>query len=267
VKCLEKYISNNLSYKLYFLWWLFIMIVVDAVWEKRNLGINCKEITLSEDDDPVAIYNFLSQILSEYIVVKIPPGLSSISLSIQEIGYKFIEVITSCYHPAELPNVTLQQSRIIQAVTCSPMNAADKNLLFTKISAGLFVSDRVYLDPFFSNDQANSRYIGWIEDELLKGSILFKLSYREKAIGFFNLRMLNDDICNASLGGIYPEYQNIGFGFCLNYYEIVEGIKMRSKKIYSSFSTNNKGAFSLHLAMSYILSEQFYVFIKHNTKA
>jgi hypothetical protein len=243
------------------------MIVVDAVWEKRNLGISCQEITLTEDDDPASFLKFLSQSSSEYIVVKIPPGLSSIFLVIQDIGYKFIEVITSCYHPAELPKVTSQQSRIIQSVTCFPMDGADKNLLFTKISTGLFISDRISLDPFFSHDQANSRYIGWIEDELLKGSILFKLSYQEKAIGFFNLRMLSNDVCNASLGGIYPEYQNIGFGFCLNYYEIVEGIKMRSKKIYSSFSTNNKGAFSLHLAMSYILDEQFYVFIKHNSKA
>ena len=47
-----------------------------------------------------------------------------------------------------------------------------------EISNGLFDSDRIYIDPFFSKEKAAQRYINWTEDELKRGTEFIKYIYK-----------------------------------------------------------------------------------------
>ena len=155
------------------------------------------------------------------------------------------------------------EKKMVNAVSCQNMSQEDLVYLFTQIQAGLLRDDRVSLDQGFTREQSNNRYIGWIKDEIAKGATFFQLTYRGKRLGFFNLRQLVGGIFSANIGGIYVEFQKAGFGFCLNYFEILEGVKRNAKKIVTSFSSNNRGASAIHFKIGYTLDSQFYVFTKH----
>ena len=240
------------------------MKIIDAVWEKRNLGVNCVEVTIEKSDLLENCGDKLLSINSEYTVIKIPTYKLDFSLLLQSNGYTMIELITTCYHKGVLPEVPSIYNRILKAVSCGIMNVEEKGVLYNKISEGMFDDDRVSLDPEFSSKQSSDRYIGWISDEIRQGSVLYKLIYKNNVCGFFTLADKENGHFYSSLGGIYPEFQGAGMGVCMNYHEISEAIKSNAKRIYTSFSNNNRGAYSVHLMMSYVLKEQFYVYIKHN---
>lgn len=52
--------------------------------------------------------------------------------------------------------------------------------------------ERVFLDPFFSKEQARNRYINWVMGEAKRGTELLKYVYKGKNIGFFGLREQRD---------------------------------------------------------------------------
>lgn len=54
------------------------MRIVDAVWEKRNLGVDTVEIALDEDDD-VNVFEEINTLKQPYQVLKIPNGRIDIS--------------------------------------------------------------------------------------------------------------------------------------------------------------------------------------------
>lgn len=239
------------------------MKVINAVWEKRNLGVDCNEITIELADTVESISDLLREAETEYTVVKMPVASVDILLYLQTQGYQFIEAMTSCYHGPESANVNRIQKRLIDSLSYEIMNEDDLNYMFSEIKKGLFKTDRIALDPYFSIQQANNRYIGWIGDELEKGAMCYKLKYKEDAVGFFTFKQVNENTYFPFLGAVYEKYEKSGFGIALNYFEIEEGIRRGAKRIHSAFSTNNRGATGVHLSMGYVLQEQSYVLIKH----
>ncbi|MCH4154354.1 MAG: hypothetical protein LKF32_06905 [Mageeibacillus sp.] len=59
------------------------MRIVDAVWEKRNLGVDTVEIALDEDDD-VNVFEEINTLKQPYQVLKIPNGRIDISSAAQK---------------------------------------------------------------------------------------------------------------------------------------------------------------------------------------
>ena len=47
---------------------------INAVWEKRNLGISCVELEIAEQDPIEAIEEELKKLSADYMVVKAPIG-------------------------------------------------------------------------------------------------------------------------------------------------------------------------------------------------
>lgn len=239
------------------------MKIIHAIWEQRNLGVNCYEVTVEAEDTLEMLKEKALEFETEYTIVKVPTEMVGISLYLQSVGYTFMEVIISCHHEGKLPKLTRIQQRMIDSISCEEMDNDDQERLFNEIRCGIFQDDRVSLDPYFTQEQANNRYIGWINDEITHGSQLYKLVYKGETVGFFVLRNQGNGGFFACIGGIYPNYQQFGFGLCMNYFEIYEGVKRNAKRIMSSFSTNNRGASAIHFSMGYILDLQYNVFICH----
>jgi len=239
------------------------MKIVHAIWEQRNLGVNCYEVLVERGDTPTTLQERASEYETEYTVVKVPPGMMDVSLYLQGAGYSFIELITVCHHAAALPQLTRIQRRSVDSVTCEEMDEADRDALLAHVREGMFEDDRVSLDPYFTADQANNRYLGWIGDETTQGGRLYKLVYKGGPAGFFTLRDRGGGVLVANLGGIYPDYRRHGFGLCMNYQVIAEANASDARRVVSSFSSNNRGASAIHLALGYILDSQYYVFVAH----
>ena len=143
------------------------------------------------------------------------------------------------------------------------MNEVDLLELFNEVKNNMFETDRISMDAYFTADQVSNRYIGWINDEIASGSKIYKIIYKCNSIGFFILKNRGKGIFSAVLGGIYKKYKSYGFGFCMNYFEISECIKQKGIKIFNSFSTNNKGATSVHFLMNYSIYSIYNIFVKH----
>jgi hypothetical protein len=240
------------------------MKITHAIWEMRNLGVDAYEVEVEVNDTPETLKEKSHLFKSEYTVIKVPATMMDISFYLQSQGYLFIEALTSCYHTGQLPIISSLQKRMIDSISCLEMNSSGYEYMLSEIKGGMFQDDRISIDPNFTEEQSNKRYLGWVSDELDRKSHFYELTYKNNRAGFFILRNQEPGVCLASLGGIYPNYQKYGFGLSLNYYEIYEGIRQEVRKIETSFSSNNRGASSLHLSVGYILKEQYYVFIRHN---
>ena len=241
----------------------YYLKLTHAEWEKRNMGVDCWEVLVEHDDTPEELREKAYIYETEYTVVKVPVGMMDICFHLQSAGYIFMETMTFCHREAELLTLGRIQQRIVDNVTYTEMDLADKKLLFDEIENGLFKDDRVSLDPYFTQKQANNRYIGWITDETNRGGQIYKLVYRNNDIGFFTFKVIDEKVCYPYIAGVYKNYQSFGFGFCMNYFEIKEALARNMRRINSAYSSNNRGASAIHLSMGYILNEQYYVFIKH----
>ena len=230
------------------------MKIVNAVWEKRNLGVSCNEITIEIADTINNLNESIITLESEYTVIKVPSDMYEISTNLQEKGYIFVETVINCFNSAKLPELNSIQKRIVDSISYSEMNDNDLKGLWREVENNMFETDRISMDSHFEAEQASKRYIGWIKDELMSGSKIYKLIFKENIVGFFILKENENNIFTAVLGGIYKDYKAFGFGFCMNYFEIVECIEQNGKKVLNTFSTNNRGATSMHFLMNYSIN-------------
>ena len=109
------------------------MKVVNASWEKRNLGVDCNEIEIEKKDTVEMLKKRILDFETDYTVVKVPIGMINISHFLQSCGYVFMELITNCYSKLGIPKLSPIHNRIINSVSCEEMNPNDRKELFYQI--------------------------------------------------------------------------------------------------------------------------------------
>ena len=241
------------------------MKVVHATWEQRNLGVDCHEITIEPEDSADVMAQGLREHETQYMVVRLPVGRMDLLFRAQELGYRFIETMTYCYHTGANFNLNTIQQRIVERISWRPMDEAGQAAMFAEIRQGMFSTDRVSLDPQFSSDQANQRYVYWIQDELARGGRVYQVLYGDRDLGFFTLKRQSADVEFAFLSGTYTAFRTSGLGFTCHYCEVVEGLRSGAKRVMTSYSSNNRGAAAVHLSMGHVLHQQCYMLVKHGS--
>lgn len=241
------------------------MELINAHWEKRNLGVTCVEADVGDNETPEQISAALAGVQAQYVVVKLPVGKVDALLSLQSLGYRFIEMITVCFHEGDLPPLSPVQQRMLRSLSCEEATTEELQAIMNGVGLGLFQDDRVSLDPQFSPDQAAARYRGWIGDEVAAGSSVMAIHLKSSLAGFFVLKAKAESGAYfASLGGIFPKYQNIGLGYFMNYLEVVEVGRRGGSRVYTAFSSNNPKITAVHFSLGYKISRQYYVLIRHD---
>lgn len=245
------------------------MKVTNAVWEERNLGVSCYEINVEKDDLVTDLEKAVQAYKADYVVVKVPTGMVTHLFCLQKKGFLFMETMALChYNLREDLCLNSIQERMISNMKYEKMNNNDLDELYDELRKGMFDTDRISLDPHFSQEQANQRYIGWVKDELERGADIYKIvNNKNQAIGFFAYKDVNKNIAFPFLGGLYKSANILGLGFSIHYYALEEGRKRGRKKSMASYSSNNRISSALHMSLGYILEEQFYVFVKHSSAA
>ena len=239
------------------------MKIVDAIWEKRNLGVTTQEITLDGNEDIVYVEESLKSLDAEYQVVKVPTGKIDIMWKLEELGFKYIE---TTYHVInDLKNLELPRmlKRLDESIIYEKMEDEDLEVLFDEIRNGLFYTDRIALDRYFSKKQAADRYIGWISDEINRGTEIYKNKYKGKNIGFFTFKEIDEGIYYPFLAGVYKEYQNSPLGMLYLYKPLVEAKKRNGKRVSTYISTNNANAVRMHVQFGFQFMESTNVYVKH----
>lgn len=239
------------------------MKIINATWEKRNLGLDCNEIIIEKSDKLDKLEKNKKNFESQYTVVKVPMGMTDVCLYLQDNGYKFIEMLSTCIHDLKEPPLSNIEHKFVNSLSYSDMKDEDISNLFIHIKDNLFNDDRISLDPFFSKKNSSDRYMGWIEDEINNKNKIFNLIYKTNKVGFFVTKKIDNKLLFAALGGIFKKYQNSGFGLALNYHEIQCAKDLGYKKLRTAFSSNNVAASSIHYKLAYRLESQYYCFVKH----
>lgn len=239
-----------------------LLKVINAVWEKRNLGVDCHEIKIEISDTIDYIKNELPKNETQYTVVKVPSNRCDLNFLLQELGYKYIESSIHLTHDLKNINLNPIQQRILNSIGYETMDKFDIDKLFCEIEKGIFTTDRIYVDPYFTHEQAANRYVNWISDELDKGCEIFKLTYKNDSIGFFTFKNIGNSTCYPFLSGMYKDYLNSGLGASLAMKYLLE-----AKKIYRSISTfissNNASNLHIHTLIGFVIKDINCIYVKH----
>jgi len=241
------------------------MQVIDAFWEKRNLGVEAKEIILDNNDLLSDIENMLNLLSSEkqYIVIKVPVGKPDFIRLLTDKGFYFIESLFEamlCVEEFKLPKTLKRFDDMLMYKKLT--TGDDFERLEKEIKKGIFTTDRIALDLNFGIDISALRYANWIKDEIQKGGEAYEILYRENPIGFFTLKKHPDGIWDNFLSGMYRGVQNNGFGFSLYSKPIVELNKRQAKYYIAHVSSNNLAVVRLCFSFGFSLRNIFYVMTK-----
>jgi hypothetical protein len=238
--------------------------IIDAVWEQRNLGVSCVEVAIETNDTVADVKDRLPQLSAQYLVIKVPAGRSDVMFQLSEMGYAFIEASIRVSKQVAHLGLSGIQQRLADSVGHALMEENDFQELRGEIRNGMFDTDRICLDPRFTKDQAARRYIGWIEDEVTRGSQVYKLLYKGQSIGFFTMKDLGAGVYYPFLAGMYANYRHSGLGFTITYKPLCE-IAARGGKLLSTYiSTNNDKAVRIHASLGFSFDHTAYVYVKHN---
>lgn len=239
------------------------MEIINAFWEKRNLGIDCNEIKIEKSDTIDYIKGELPKNESQYTVVKVPSARCDLNFLLQELGYTYIESSIHLTHDLKSISLNPIQQRILNTIEYEEMNKSDIDKLFYEIKKGIFTTDRIYIDPCFTHEQAANRYVNWISDEIKNGTNVYKLIYKDATIGFFTFKDIGNNTCYPFLAGMYKDYLSSGLGMSIIEKPLKEAIKRKCKKVSTFVSSNNPKIFRIHLELGFSLDDVYLVYAKH----
>ncbi|MEE3466929.1 MAG: hypothetical protein VZQ83_00660 [Eubacterium sp.] len=238
------------------------MNIVDAIWEKRNLGCQCKEILFDNKDSLESVESQLNVIDSvPYLVLRVPVNRPDIVSFVQKIGFRYIECIF--HFSYRLSQIVQGEKRFDFDSLCDwrEMNQNDLERLQSEIRAGMFGTDRVALDPVFSAEISATRYINWINDLCEKGIMPNVVLFDNKEIGFFINEPKSKDVIDGILIGIYNDFK--GLGYYLHIASLVDSYNKGYKKLTGRVSSNNPEQLRLMFETGQKIRRIDQVFIKH----
>jgi hypothetical protein len=243
------------------------MKIIDAYWEKRNLGIDTKEIIVSASDsilDLEQVTKSFSSASKLYVVVKIPTGIPEYIQLLTENGFCFVETLFEVsinIKDVQLPYTLKKFDSLLSYHELNDKVEIDR--LYTEIKKGIFTSDRIALHPLFGIDIAAKRYINWLNDEIEKGAKIFEITYKTIHIGFFALKYLSENKYDNFLAGMYVNKENFGYGFSILSKPIEEVRKQKGNCITTHISSNNLKIMRLYFQFGFIPTDVVYVMSKN----
>lgn len=241
------------------------MKIVEAFWEKRNLGVECKEIII-DSNDAVSVIDGFEELTNatQYVVVKVPLNRFDICSLMTKLGFVFIEGSINFELFLKQAQLTPLQQRLNNSVTYAEMEHDDLNELYAEIQGGLFGTDRILLDPHFTPQMAAKRYINWIADELKRKTQAYKIIYKKDSIGFFTFKESAKGVYYPFLAGLYKSHSSSGLGFITLRKPIDEALKRGGDWISTFVSTNNLPVVRAHTQQGFSIKQIHYIFVKHN---
>ncbi len=237
------------------------MKIIDAVWEKRNLGVDCHEV-IFEREDSLSDLAKLDSLQSNYQVIKIPLDRSDLIFEVQKNNFTFVETLFSSTHDLTLPTLSPPLNRLCNVIDCREVDKFALNNIQKKILSGIFKTDRIALDPHFGIEKSAQRYLGWLSDEVNFGSLVYELTYNNRPVGFFVMKH-EEGVFFARIGGVYSYPNVLGLGVVLNHCEIVIAKNLGGHVLHGAFSSNNPSVFNINNILGYKSKAEFNVFVRH----
>lgn len=223
-------------------------VVIVADWEIRNIGKSTIEIQVSETDNIILDDLEKYKKSFDYIVVKVPLNNHPALTTLNAKGFVFNEMQMAYEHTLGKVKNTSQFDAFVNKAHLLKVNTNEQlNTLLVEVNPGMFHTDRVALNPMLGPELAANRYRNWISTEFESGrsNLYFIESNNMQILGFAMFRVLAGHI-DYLLGGIFPKYQNFGFGPQIVIQPLAFAKAMALDNIQTYVSSNNPNVIKLY---------------------
>ena len=242
------------------------MKIVEAVWEQRNLSENAFEVTLTPNDTIAAFQEAEKDMLKKgatYIVVKTPVGIPEFIFGLPKIGYIMVETAFHMVLKKQDYTIPPYLARLDRNISVAHVtDPAHVERILSEIKEGIIITDRISLDPAFTDEQAANRFVNWSRD-LLKTNRLLEMSISGKPFGFGMYQGIDAKTAYLNFSGVFHTYKDKGLGLLMlkKFYEVVwsEGFEIMKWTIVS----NNPRVLRANLAFGVDIESMNYTFISH----
>ncbi|TQR53059.1 hypothetical protein [Campylobacter troglodytis] len=233
------------------------MRIINASWERRNFDMDAYEIQIDKEDllefETVLEKIHKQNFKNAYVVIKLPVGNLKALHALEDEGFRFLE---TQLHFKEHFKAKNSKPRIKGKLSKERLEK-DKEAwegVISKISPGMFDSDRVSLDPALSQEIACKRYQNWCRDLFYDKHTYMMLGKLDDEVYGFCLCKEDEQGINALLVGVFPKFKHLKLGQYL--LDDLRGTRL------TTTSSNNPAAFKVYQKSGLIVQEQNYVLRK-----
>lgn len=243
------------------------MQTLHATWELENLGVEAYELTLEALDAPEAVAAEEARLVAQgaqYLVLKTPVNCQALLFGLPKLGYTYVETVfhvaikRSEYH---MPSAIARFDRGLTVL--ERRGAQELERVFALIRSGVFVSDRVSIDPAFSVAQGGNRYANWLAAMLERGGQLYEVLNQERPIGFFVIVRKDENTVDPVLMGLYDEQNDRGMGALLHKKTLDTCFTHDCKRLTSTIVSNNAKVLRVYVNAGATITDTLYTYVKH----
>ncbi|MEG2355374.1 MAG: hypothetical protein RSC40_00315, partial [Clostridia bacterium] len=181
-----------------------------------------------------------------------------------KLGYTYVETVfhvaikRSEYH---MPSAIARFDRGLTVL--ERRGAQELERVFALIRSGVFVSDRVSIDPAFSVAQGGNRYANWLAAMLERGGQLYEVLNQERPIGFFVIVRKDENTVDPVLMGLYDEQNDRGMGALLHKKTLDTCFTHDCKRLTSTIVSNNAKVLRVYVNAGATITDTLYTYVKH----
>lgn len=241
------------------------MKIIKATWEKRNLGCEAYEISLDRKDlkDVENVIRTLhAQDFSDaYVLVKMPVGNLNMLHALEDDGFRFMETqlyLVDHFVPLESQEQIQEWMQGGERIIV-PKTRECWDRIISRITPGMFDTDRICLDPKFGKEVACIRYQNWCRDLFDNhNSWMWVLSIDGEEVSFgINVRDEEKNVDDGVLGGVFEQFKGMGYGI----FQILD-LKRTNVKNKTVVSSNNQNMLRVYQNYGRIIYKEMYVLRK-----
>ena len=140
---------------------------------------------------------------------------------------------------------------------------SERQRVYDLIRAGVFVSDRVSIDPAFGVEKGGNRYANWLRSMLEKGGYLYEVMKGDKPIGFFVICRKDETTVDPVLMGMYDEANDRGMGALLHKKTLDTCFTHECKRLTSTIVSNNAKVLHVYVNAGADITDTLYTYVKH----
>lgn len=243
------------------------MKTVHAVWERDNLGVDAYEISLEPHDTPEELAREDERIRAlgaEYIVLKMPVNCPRLLFGAGALGYTYVETVFHVMVRRDEYHMPDMIARFDRGLTVAERRTqAECEAVCRHIRQGVFMSDRVSIDPAFGVEKGGNRYANWLLSMLRQGAHLYEVLSGDKPIGFFVILQKDADTVDPVLMGMYHAADDRGLGTLLHKKTLDTCFTFPCKKLTSTIVSNNARVLRVYVNAGAAITDTLYTYVKH----
>lgn len=244
------------------------MKVIETIWEKKVLDVNCFDVEINPEDKIEDFFAVDEDLVKNkkagYITVRTPANSPTFLFGLPKCGYTFVEA--SIRLLLTKPNYVSPAfiNRFMKDTTVRQLtDKADFERVYDEVGKEAFNTDRFYINPQITHQQASQRYINWIKGLVESGEKIFEVSVKNEPVGFFIFKHVNEKDAQGILTGVYKKFNGTPYGTvvmkCLQ--ETVWDLGY--DRFLGRVVSNNMPALRLNMMFGNVIEEITYHYVKH----